>query len=84
MMRLTVSDGLNSVHPFPFRFRIKDVSIHLENNLALNVFPMMQTPITPKHLLVSSSDRSTTRGINFLVNKQPENGRLLYKDEYSG
>ena len=34
----------------------QDLFIHLGNKEALDVFPMMMTALTPRHLLVSPSD----------------------------
>ena len=83
MMRVTVSDGLNTARPEIFHIRIKDVFIHLVRNNALDVFPMMQTPLTSEHLLVTPSDQSDLREIVYRVKRPPSHGRLLYKDPTS-
>lgn len=52
VIRFSITDGLNTGKTFPFRVRIKDISVHLVRNEALDVFPMMQSPVTPDELLV--------------------------------
>ncbi len=57
------------------------MNLHLVRNEALNVFPMMQTPLTSSHLLVSSTDCSPDREITFTVRRGgPSQGRILYRD----
>ena len=80
VMRVTATDGLNSAAPVHFRFRVRDVSLHLVRNEALDVFPMMQTPLRQSSLLVVSSDWDPRREITYIVKRGPGHGRLLYRD----
>ncbi|TRY66991.1 hypothetical protein TCAL_11761 [Tigriopus californicus] len=83
MMKVTLSDGLNTAKAEYFRIRVKDVSLRLSQNEALDVFPMMQTALTSDHLLVVSSDFNPKREITFIVKREPQHGRVLFKDPRS-
>ena len=86
-MKVTLSDGLNTAKTAFFRIRIRDVSLRLARNEALDVFPMMRAPLTPDHLLVLPSDHDPEREIAFIVKRDPNHGRLLYRHdpyEYPG
>jgi hypothetical protein len=76
-----LTDGLNTAPPFAFRVRVSDVNLHLVRNEALNVFPMMQTPLTKKYLLIAASDFNPEREIVFVVKRGPRQGRMLFRDQ---
>ena len=76
-----MTDERNTVPPFSVRVRVTDVNLRLVRNEALNVFPMMQTAITPAHLLVACSDSDPDREVRFDVGRGgPRNGRILIRE----
>ena len=76
-----MTDQRNTVPPFSVRVRVTDVHLRLLRNEALNVFPMMQTAVTPDHLLVAPSDADPDRRVSFTVVRGPRNGRILVREE---
>jgi chondroitin sulfate proteoglycan 4 len=77
---LQLSDGQNTGQRAEFQVRVKQVSLQEINNNQLSVFPGLEAAITPRDLLVATTDGDSAnrRQVVFLVTSGPTRGRLLY------
>ncbi|KAK0091244.1 hypothetical protein PV326_003535 [Microctonus aethiopoides] len=71
----TLFDGVHITHPYNIIVKTIPITLSIERNNGLNIFPLTRKPITPMLLLATCSD--IQRGIKYIVRRPPTLGKII-------